>query len=113
MTELYCSVANCANNQDSCCCRPDIKVGGPDSRSPKQTYCSNFLDESEGAPRDAVDSKNPNPTLDVHCEVENCVYNRGTACVADRVDIRTTRVNHGQIKTECSTFRCEHGEGES
>lgn len=104
MTDLYCSVVNCANNQDNCCCRPDIMVGGPDSRSSKQTYCANFLDESEDAPKNAVDNETPNPSLDVHCEVENCTYNRDAACVADRVDIRTTRVNHGQVKTECSTF---------
>jgi hypothetical protein len=107
MTDLYCSVAGCANNMERKCCRPDIMVGGPDANYAKQTYCANFLDRGEGAPKDAVDHESPNPSLDVHCEVTNCTYNRDRACDAEHIDIRTTQVRNGQIKTECATFRTE------
>ncbi|MCI1955155.1 MAG: DUF1540 domain-containing protein [Oscillospiraceae bacterium] len=107
MTDLYCSVAHCLNNKEELCCRPDIMVGGPDADSAKQTYCANFLDEEEGAPRDLVDHESPNPALDIHCEVTNCSYNEDRACNAEHIDIRTTQVNGGQVKTECATFRNE------
>ncbi len=107
MIDLHCSVEGCANNRSELCCRPDIMVGGPDSRCSAQTYCANFLDESRGAPADAVDSESPNPALDIHCEVAGCVFNDDRACHARHVDIRTTRVNGGQTKTECATFKQE------
>lgn len=107
MTDLYCSVVNCANNQSELCCRPDIMVGGPDAWNAKQTYCANFLDKTEDAPRGAVDNESPNPTLDIHCEVTNCTYNQDRACNARHIDMRTTQVNGGQVKTECATFKTE------
>ncbi len=108
MTDLHCTVSNCANNQDSLCCRPDIMVSGPDSWSPKQTFCANFVDRQEGGEaQNSVDSESPNPTLDIHCEAVNCAYNQQLACNANHVDIRTTHVNGSQIKTECSTFQSD------
>lgn len=107
MTDLYCGVAGCANNREQKCCRPDIMVGGPDAGNAKQTYCANFLDMSEGAAENAVDNESPNPSLDIHCEVTNCSYNRNRACDADHIDIRTTQVNNGQVKTECATFQTQ------
>ena len=106
MTDLHCSVMGCSNNKDDFCCRPDIMVGGPNSRDAKQTYCANFLDASD-APSNSVDQASPNATLDIHCEVMNCAYNRNRACDAGHVDIHTTQVNGGQIKTECATFKTE------
>lgn len=107
MTDLYCGVSGCANNSERQCCRPDIMVGGPDSNHAKQTYCANFQDRSEGAAQDSIDNESPNPSLDIHCEVANCSFNRDRECYADHVDIRTTQVNGGQIKTECATFETE------
>lgn len=111
MTKLHCDVTNCANNQNDFCCRPDIMVGGPQASVSNQTYCANFLDAASNAPRDAVDHSAPNTALDVHCEVEKCSYNQNRACNARHIDIRTTEVNNGQVKTECATFQTR-GEGE-
>ena len=106
MTDLHCTVAGCANNRESLCCRPDIMVSGPDSSNSKQTFCANFIDRKDGgAATNSVDHESPNPTLDIHCEAANCAYNQQMACSANHVDISTTPVNGGQIKTECSTFR--------
>lgn len=105
MTDLHCNATKCANNQSEFCCRPDIMVGGPNSCSAKQTYCANFLDENDIAPRDSVDSQSPNQALDIHCDVANCVYNQDRACNAEHVDISTTQVNGGQVKTACSTYK--------
>lgn len=104
MTDLHCDVTSCANNKSRLCCRPDIMVGGPRAVAGSQTYCANFTDHASGAPSDAVDSNSPNPSLDIHCEAEQCTYNQDRACSADRISIRTTKVNSGQVKTECSTF---------
>ena len=104
MTELQCDVRNCANNQNNWCCRPDIMVGGPRASAGSQTYCANFIDQKSGSATNAVDSKSPNPNMDIHCEVAQCSYNDSRACIAEHIDIRTTRVNAGQVKTECATF---------
>ncbi len=66
-----------------------------------------FWTASEGAAENSVDSESPNPSLDIHCEVANCSYNRDRACDADHVDIRTTQVNGGQVKSECATFKTD------
>jgi hypothetical protein len=65
----------------------------------------NFQDRSEDAPQNAVDSLSPNSSLEIHCDAANCEYNRNRACAADHIDIRTTAVNDGQVKTECASFR--------
>lgn len=111
MTDLQCNVTNCGNNKQYFCCRPDIMVGGPRASASTQTYCANFIDaaHSSGMPQDAIDHDSPNPSLDVHCEVTKCTYNQQRACSADRIDIRTTEVNDGQVKTECATFENRSG----
>lgn len=111
MTDLYCNVTNCGNNKQFYCCRPDIMVGGPRASASTQTYCANFIDaeESRGVPGNAIDHESPNPALDVHCEVTKCVYNDDRACSADHIDIKTTEVNNGQVKTECATFENRSG----
>lgn len=111
MTNLHCDVTNCGNNKQNCCCRPDVMVGGPRASASTQTYCANFIDakSASGMPQDAIDQDSPNPSLDVHCEVAKCVYNENRACSADRIDIRTTEVNGGQVKTECATFETRDG----
>lgn len=105
MSNLNCSVENCANNKSGFCCRPDIMVSGSDSNRACQTFCSNFIDRADSGASDAVDSSSPNRSLDVHCKAENCAYNHSMACTADSVEINCTNVNGGQVKTECSTFR--------
>ena len=105
MTNLSCCVSDCANNRCEKCCRPDIKVCGPDADNSVQTHCMNFQDRREDAPQDAVDSLSPNSSLEIHCDVANCEYNRNRSCEAEHIDIRTVEVNDGQIKTECATFR--------
>lgn len=115
MTDLHCDVTNCGNNKQNFCCRPDIMVGGPRASASTQTYCANFIDAKEGGgtPQNAIDHESPNPSLDVHCEVTKCTYNQQRACSADHIDIRTTEVNNGQVKTECATFENRSGGGSS
>lgn len=111
MTDLQCDVTDCGNNKHFYCCRPDIMVSGPDACAKAQTHCANFVDVREmDEASNAVDHSNPNETLDIHCEVRNCTYNRDRACKARHVDISTTEVNGGQVKTQCSTFQNEDGE---
>ena len=114
MTDLQCDVTNCGNNKHFYCCRPDIMVSGPDASAKSQTYCSNFLDVQEvDEASDSVDHSEPNESLDIHCEARNCTYNDDRACKARHVDISTTAVNNGQLKTQCSTFQQEGGESGS
>lgn len=109
MTDLSCSVSGCANNRDSKCCLNGIVVSGPNATGSDQTYCANFRDCSQEAQDSTAEAASPNPSLNIRCEAENCTYNQNRLCSADHVDIRTTLVNGGQVKTECSAFR---GSGE-
>lgn len=114
MTNLQCDVTNCGNNKRFYCCRPDIQVSGPDANAKNQTHCANFVDAKEGgSASNAVDHSEPNESLDIHCEACNCTYNENHACKARHVDISTTSVNGGQVKTLCSTFEQKNGESGS
>lgn len=104
MTDLQCDVRNCANNKDCYCCRPDITVSGPRAGESDQTYCASFIDHEADAPSNAVYDEKPNPRMDIRCDVGQCTYNDERYCNADHIDIKTTKVNSGQIKTECATF---------
>ncbi len=105
MTDLSCSVSGCANNSDNRCCRPGIVVSGPNATGSDQTYCADFQDRAQGAENSTASDAFPNSAPDIHCEAANCSYNRNHSCTADHIDIRTTLVNGGQVKTECSAFR--------
>ena len=107
MTNLHCDVTNCESNKNNYCCRPDIMVGGPQASVSDQTYCANFRQAQNhcAGQQSTMNQSSPNPSLDVHCEVTKCAYNERRTCNANHIDIRTTAVNNGQIKTECATFK--------
>ena len=106
-TRLGCSVTDCANNAQSCCCRPDIKVSGPCACGCDQTCCDSYEKKTESGANNAVGYQQPNPGVFVQCDAQNCVYNKEGGCNADSV--RVDRCNSGTASTksatECATFQ--------
>lgn len=51
MAELKCVVENCTYNNDKCCCKGDIMVGGKEAQKENDTCCESFKDRTgESAP---------------------------------------------------------------
>ena len=46
MLKLTCSVDHCVNNEDNCCCRPDILVKGDKALENEETFCSSYTRRS-------------------------------------------------------------------
>lgn len=92
MTDLKCSVYNCAHQKGGCCCKPNIMVKGQGDT----TECSSF------APKGVENStgySTPNDKLEISCSAVECIYNDEARCKADRVSINTMGG-----AASCSTF---------
>lgn len=102
MAELKCCVENCSYNQDDCCCKGDIMVGGKHADTCGDTCCDSFSQRHEGAYVSALD--HPCRTISIDCEAVKCMYNSNYKCHAQHVDIKGAGACDCQ-GTECSTFR--------
>jgi len=107
MSNLHCSVSDCANNSQDFCCRPDIEVVGKCACGCEQTSCSDFQ-KRQGASNSMGGTYVPNESLDIHCEAENCSYNNKGYCDASNVQM-TSCSSHGHAdcksETACFTFK--------
>ena len=105
MTKLTCHVSNCINNENSMCCRPDIKVEGASAHNMDETCCHSF-----GYPSDCVTSgmvsNSPSAQIQVRCDACDCAYNQNTVCNAERICIDGYGAGDCH-QTCCSTFRCK------
>lgn len=104
MNTLNCSVANCAHNNDNCCCLGHIDVDGEQATKERETCCSSF-DQQNGSMTNSVNT--PNPELHIHCKAEECVYNNKCECNAEHVGIAGDGAQQSE-GTTCSTFECDH-----
>lgn len=100
MPSLMCNVTTCQHNRSDLCCKNGIKVGGQDAGASEYTKCESFYEKSEAF---LNSNESPNPSMDVRCEAENCVYNQTGLCGAEIVSIAGGPVSSA-AKTECSTF---------
>ncbi|MEG1448785.1 MAG: DUF1540 domain-containing protein [Oscillospiraceae bacterium] len=103
MNQLRCSVSSCANYADNYCCRPEIKVDGPNATDKCETKCQSFISKTCGATNCACNSTT-NPCLCISCSAKECEYNESGKCVAASVSI------DGQgaatmTDTQCSSFK--------
>lgn len=102
MPKLNCSVTNCANNCDDCCCLGGIDVSGDHASTTEGTCCSSFCEQGE-ANNAATD---PNPQLQVKCGACNCVHNNEYCCKADYISISGQGASRS-TETECGSFCTE------
>lgn len=100
MPNLICNVTTCEHNRADLCTKEGIKVGGLDAVTSEYTKCESFYEKSE-AFLNSDDA--PNPSMDIRCEADNCVYNQLGMCGAELVSIAGGPVSSA-AKTECNTF---------
>lgn len=96
MTDLRCSVYNCANQKDGCC-KPNIKVEGEGACTCTETCCGSFT--PKGTENAVVGYSTPNETVQISCDVSDCAYNKENKCRASNVSINSLAGTAG-----CSTF---------
>lgn len=102
MTELRCTVDSCLYNKRECCCRGDIKVDGDGASRTEDTCCSSF-EERKGESYTSA-TEHPSKTIDVACDVTNCVYNEDCKCSANSIGISGGNACKC-TETECASFR--------
>ena len=81
MAELKCGVENCCYNQECCCCKGDIMVGGQHADTSRGTCCESFAPNRGGAYTSSL--SHPSKTIGIDCEATKCVYNDNYRCHAD------------------------------
>lgn len=102
MAELKCGVENCGYNQENCCCKGDIMVGGQHACDCEDTCCESFSQRKGDSYTSSL--FHPSRTISIDCEATNCTYNSNYKCHADHVDIRGCGAADCK-ETECATFK--------
>ncbi len=103
MTQLDCSVVNCRYNEDSCCCRSGITVGGSSATASNETCCGSFAEKTSSTASNSVGE--PEKPTEVSCEAKKCVYNEDCECTASGIGVAGSNACCCG-ETECGTFRC-------
>ena len=101
MAELKCGVNNCTYNNDRCCCKGDIMVGGKSAQQEDDTCCDSFKQRSGDS---TSNSMNPCRTISIDCEAVKCVFNTNYKCYAENVDIKGCGACDCR-ETACATFK--------
>ena len=102
MAELKCGAENCGYNQDKCCCKGDIMVGGKHARCEDDTCCESFITKKADSFTSAL--SHPSRVISIDCEATQCVHNSNYKCVADHVDIHGNGASDSEM-TACATFQ--------
>ena len=102
MAELKCGVENCFYNQEACCCKGDIMVGGQCADTCGDTCCESFAKRKDDSYSSSLN--HPSLTISIDCEATGCMYNDNYRCHAEHVDIRGCGAENCK-ETECATFR--------
>ena len=101
MAELKCGVNNCTYNNDRCCCKGDLMVGGKSAQKEDDTCCDSFKQRSGDS---TSNSMNPCRTISIDCEAVKCVFNTNYKCYAEHVDIKGCGACDCR-ETACATFK--------
>lgn len=102
MAALKCIVSTCSYNQDKCCCKGDIMVGGKHAHDEEETSCDSF--RAKSAESFVSSMQHPYQTISIDCEAVKCVYNTNYKCYAQKVDISGSNADSCS-KTACATFK--------
>ncbi|MCH5250752.1 MAG: DUF1540 domain-containing protein [Lachnospiraceae bacterium] len=102
MALLKCGVENCCYNEEACCCKGDIMVGGQHADTSRDTCCESFSQRKDDSYTSSLN--HPSLTISIDCEAINCMYNSNYRCHAEHVDIKGSGAANCK-ETECSTFR--------
>lgn len=86
MTNLKCSVYQCAHNESECCCLNSIKVDGIDATCPTDTCCKSFHKEGSFV-ANFIPQGCAEAATHINCEATNCGHNRDGICEATAITI--------------------------
>ena len=115
MPKLKCQVEQCIYNYDWLCAKNYIDVDGPTAKCKDQTYCKSYQCKDPNSTNfefATLGGLTPNIKTEVYCDVENCVFEKGQRCYADRIEIKNVtghleekgdKSKHPEI-TNCQTF---------
>ena len=108
MNRLFCSVENCASNQNGCCCLNSVNIGGQASVAKSETTCQSFSPKNQSA-SNYSGSMQARPQTDICCNASHCVHNNASShkCTASQVQIACSANGGGMSATECDSFCCK------
>lgn len=109
MPKLKCSVKKCLYNQNNLCGRNAISVEGYDSYSKVETCCESFNPVSKHNFIYEFANLEVKPETTIYCDALNCVFQKGSRCHADHIEIKEAHDKPGidaQHETNCKTFEC-------
>lgn len=101
MTELKCSVTNCAFNEKLLCSLNNIDVGDASAVRKDETCCRSFS-ESAGNMTNSTGAGNPSIETEIRCDASECVYNTSNKCGASYIYVQNSGDKNG---TRCDTFK--------
>lgn len=118
MPKLSCDVKNCTYNYNRLCTRGAIDVEGPTSRRKKETSCLSFVSRdietfNYEIARFGLDEDGK---TEIYCDAIYCVYEKGSKCHADHVNIATinerkrndlSKEANEPLDTMCRTFESQ------
>lgn len=110
MPKLKCVVNECCYHYHNCCTKNYIDVDGNAAHKKEDTCCNSFQYVN---PED-LNYEIANFDLDkeinteVYCDVTNCVFEKNQKCYADKIEIKSHKLqkeaNHSSSITNCTTF---------
>lgn len=114
--DLNCSATNCVNNQAGLCSANTISIKGKKAKTAEQTKCETFKEGSiynslasmgnlnvGGTIKQVFNTDEIEMTPNVHCDVDNCVYNIKNLCTAPGLVIKGNESTNSK-ETYCQTF---------
>lgn len=99
MTDLHCTVDECAHYCDNRCCIGGIEVVGSQACSCGETLCASFDQKTGGASEDVA----PAYTASIGCDATHCLYNDNTRCTAESITIEGCDSSTSE-GTRCGSF---------
>lgn len=106
MTNLDCTVINCAYNHDKSCRLREIDVMGDNAHLASETCCGSFRCKGD----DCCSTNTANAACketDVCCSAVECRFNDDKKCSAKHIGIAGGHADSSR-ETECASFECCH-----
>ena len=111
MPKLKCDVQKCLYNSTGLCSRHVISVDGANSYSKRETSCGSFSPRNRHNFLAEIADLEDDISIetDIHCDAQNCVFQRNSMCYADKIEIKEQKDNFSskaQHESMCKTFEC-------
>lgn len=102
MTNLECSVHNCAANYNDLCSLDKIDVKGAGATQKSATSCASFREQSSSM-TNSMASGSADPQTNIVCDANTCRYNASNMCHASSIKIAGDGASDSYL-TRCANF---------